>query len=406
MDVSRTIYIFYTTLCVMIKPGSNGSIYSFYHNPLDESIGGVVRIINVLKIMSRIFGSNVIQYTLSNDGLERNVDGITEKHIRKPFPFATIKAGYLCMFPFTIASSLRSELLSSLRECSIMIFPTPFMGYAVSKTLDISNNTLKIYDAQNVEVNYWRPYLTGPLKKRLLRRVRIVEQYIVDFVDYIFVTSSEEARIFREEYSAVSEKIVLVPNGVDTNSFKPLDEEAREAKRSSRLESGYSKYIVFMGSAVKANADAAEWIVNYLAPRMPHICFMIIGSVCRIFENSKCPTNIKLLGVLPFKEKNLLLGLADVAINPVVIGAGTSFKTLEYLAAGLPIITTNVGARGLDLINDHNSIICEIEKIEENLLELFSNDSLRLTLAKNARIKAQEFDWKTIEKNIKVKLRI
>jgi glycosyltransferase involved in cell wall biosynthesis len=406
MEVNLTTYIFYTTSCVMIMPGSNGSIYSFHHHPLDESMGSGVRIINILKIMSRIFDSTITHYTLSNDGLERNVDGIIEKHIRKPFPFATIKAGYLCMFPFTIAGSLRSELLPSLRECSIMIFETPFMGYAVSKTLGISNNTLKIYDAHNVEVRYWRPDFTGPLKKRLLRRIKVVEQYIVDFVDYIFVTSSEEARIFRDEYSALTEKMVLVPNGVDTNSLKPLNEEVREAERSSRLDLGYSKYIVFMGSNVKANADAAEWIVNYLAPRLPHICFMIIGSVCRVLENSKCPTNVKLLGVLPIKEKNLLLGLADGAINPVVIGAGTNIKMLEYLAAGLPIITTDVGGRGLDLINDHNSILCEIEKIEENILELFSNDSLRLTLAKNARIKAQEFDWKTIENNIKVRLRV
>jgi glycosyltransferase involved in cell wall biosynthesis len=390
----------------MSKPGPNGSIYCFHQNPLFEPTGVAVNTINVLKIMGRIFGSSTILYTLSNDGIERTVDGITERHIRKPFPLATIKTGYLCMFPFTIASSLRSELLPSLKECSIMIFEAPFMGYAVSKTLDISNDTLKVYHAQNVEVDYWRPYLNGPLKKRLLRRVRMVEQHIVDFVDYIFVTSSEEARIFREDYSADSEKIVLVPNGVDTDSLKPLDEKVREAERTSRLDLGYSKYIIFVGSNVKANADAAEWIVNYLAPRLPHICFVIIGGVCRILENSKCPTNIKLLGVLPFKEKNLLLGLADAAINPVIIGAGTNVKMLEYLAAGLPIITTNVGARGLDLINGHNSIICEIEEIEENIIELFSNDSLRVTLAKNARIKAQEFDWKTIENNIKVRLRM
>lgn len=309
------------------------------------------------------------------------------------------------MFPFTIASSLRSELLSSLRECSIMIFPTPFMGYAVSKTLDISNNTLKIYDAQNVEVNYWRPYLTGPLKKRLLRRVRIVEQYIVDFVDYIFVTSSDEATIFEEEYSVASEKMVLVPNGVDTDSLKPLNEELREAE-ISKLRFGCSGYIVFMGSNVKANADAAEWIINYLAPRIPHVCIMIIGSVCNVLESNYRPTNIKLLGVLPNKEKNLYLGLADVAINPVTIGAGTNVKMLEYLAAGLPIITTNVGARGLGLINNHDAIVCDREKIEENILELFTNGPLRMTLQKNARIKAQEFDWKNIEKSIKARLHV
>jgi glycosyltransferase involved in cell wall biosynthesis len=389
---------------MIVLDSIGGPIYSFHHNPLDESIGAGVRIVNILKIVGRVFSSNVILYSLSNDRLERNVDGIIERHIRKPFPFTLIKAGYLCMFPFTIANSIRSELLPFDQEPSIMIFETPFMGYAVSKSLGISNNTLKVYDAHNVEAHYWRPYFNRSVKKSLLSRIKMVEKHIVDFVDYIFVTSSEEARIFREEYSAVSEKMVLVPNGVDINSLKPLNEELRESERSRRFRLGYSKYIVFMGSNVKANADAAEWIINYLAPRLPDICFMIIGSVCKLLENKNYPTNVRLLGVLPINEKNLFLRLADVAINPVIIGAGTNVKMLEYLAAGLPTITTNVGARGLDLINDHDAILCEIEKIKENILELFSNESLRLTLAKNARMKAQEFDWKNIENNIKERL--
>jgi glycosyltransferase involved in cell wall biosynthesis len=383
----------------------DGSIYAFHHNPLDESIGVGIRIVNILKIVGRIFGSNVTLYTLSNDGLERNVDGIIEKHVRKPFPLAMIKSGYLCMFPFTIANSIRLALLPFHQEPSIMIFATPFMGYAVSKSLGISNNVIKIYDAHNVEANYWRPYLNGPLKKRLWRRVRKIEEHIVDLVDYIFVTSSEEARIFEEDYSVASEKMVLVPNGVDTNSVKPLNKELREAERS-RLRFGCSRYIVFMGSNVKANTDAAQWIINYLAPRIPDTCFIIIGNVCSVLENNYRPRNIKLLGVLPTKEKNLYLGLADLAINPVIIGAGTNVKMLEYLAAGLPIITTNVGARGLSLTNNHDAILCNREKMRENILELFSNNRLRMTLQTNARIKAQEFDWKNIEKNFKARLHV
>src|SRR5919112_5140851 len=112
----------------------DGSIYAFHHNPLDESIGVGIRIVNILKIVGRIFGSNVTLYTLSNDGLERNVDGIIEKHVRKPFPLAMIKSGYLCMFPFTIANSIRLALLPFHQEPSIMIFATPFMGYAVWKS--------------------------------------------------------------------------------------------------------------------------------------------------------------------------------------------------------------------------------------------------------------------------------
>lgn len=393
-------------MCLMIMSKLTGCpIFSFHHNPLDESIGAGVRIVNILKIMRRIFSSNVVLYSFSNDGLERRVDGIIEKHIRKPFPFTMIRPGYLCMFPFTIANSIRSELLPFDREPSIMIFETPFMGYAVSKSLGISTNIIKIYDAHNVEANYWRPYLNGPLKKRLWKRVRKVEEHIVGLVDYIFVTSSEEARIFEEEYSVNSEKMVLVPNGVDTNSLKPLNGELREAERR-RLGLGYPEYIVFIGSNVKANADAARWIINYLAPRIPHVLFIIIGSVCGILEKPSHPTNVKLLGVIPIKEKNLFLELADMAINPVTIGAGTNVKMLEYLAAGLPIITTNVGARGLGLTNNHDVIVCTRQEVKENILQLFSNEHLRMTLRKNARIKAQEFDWENIEKNIKTRLHV
>ncbi|HXG06687.1 MAG TPA: glycosyltransferase family 4 protein [Nitrososphaera sp.] len=378
-------------------------IYAFHHNPIDPYIGAGVRTINVLKIMSRIFKSPVILYTIHNHCRERVIDdAITEKDIQKPLLFAGIKAGYLCMFPFLIARQLRTAGLDSLRQSSIAIFETPFMGYAISKCIGLPRTVLKIYNAHNVEAYYWQQYLASPLKRKLLNKVRKIEQHVVEISDYIFVTSEEERLAFEKEYSVNGEKLVVVPNGTDTRLLRPISDEQRRINKE-QLRFGYSKYVVFVGSNVKANIDAAIWISEKLAPSMPDTCFLIIGSVCKVVANHL--DNVKCLGVLPTDKKNLLLATSDVAINPVLSGAGTNVKMLEYLSAGLPTVTTDIGSRGLNL-NDNNNVIItkSLDSFRDLIYGICDDPFLRKRLSENARIKAEEFDWHKIESVVEAKL--
>jgi len=48
------------------------------------------------------------------------------------------------------------------------------------------------------------------------------------------------------------------------------------------------------------------------------------------------------------EDLKALYAAADIAVNPVAYGSGSSVKIAEYLAAGLPIVTTPVGARGYE----------------------------------------------------------
>jgi glycosyltransferase involved in cell wall biosynthesis len=363
------------------------AIYAFHHNPLDPTIGIGVRTINILRIMRNLLSSDVTLYTLGNDDKEVILaDRITEKHIRNPIG---IKAGYLCMFPFLISRQLRQQ---HLKERAAFIFETPFLGYSLSKAIGIPKDALKIYDAHNVEANYWQPYLSG-FKKPLLSRVRNAEQHIVDIADYIFVTSEQERDVFQREYSAQREKLVLVPNGVDTELMQPLTAEQKQTHRD-KLGWRYPKYVVFVGSDVKANVEAARWIIDALAIRMPEVCFLIIGSVGRALS---ARDNVKILGVLPVHEKNLFVAMSDIAINPVLFGAGTNVKMLEYMAAGLPTVTSEIGARGLNLTDGQNVIIADHLHFKKQLLELFNNEPLCRQLATNARAVALKFDWREIE---------
>jgi glycosyltransferase involved in cell wall biosynthesis len=51
-----------------------------------------------------------------------------------------------------------------------------------------------------------------------------------------------------------------------------------------------------------------------------------------------------------------LLAAADVAVNPVEAGSGSNLKLAEYVAAGLPVVTTPVGLRGYEAFRAHVTV--------------------------------------------------
>jgi glycosyltransferase involved in cell wall biosynthesis len=86
-------------------------------------------------------------------------------------------------------------------------------------------------------------------------------------------------------------------------------------------------------------------------------------------------------------------------------GSGTNIKVLAYLSAGVPTITTPVGARGLDLINQEHAIICDIADFPEKIRELLSDDHLADTLKKTGRnLVEKRYEWDLIVQDMAEKL--
>lgn len=165
---------------------------------------------------------------------------------------------------------------------------------------------------------------------------------------------------------------------MDTNSISPL-EPNKKADLKKAQPGIYHHSVVFMGSNVKSNVDACNWLVRNLASTMPEITFVIIGNVCNSIGKSL--PNVRPLGSVSNNLKNQILQLADVAINPVSEGAGTNVKMVEYLAAGLPIITTPVGGRGLGLTNRRDSIITQRENFKQSLEDMLRDSSLLVSIS-------------------------
>jgi glycosyltransferase involved in cell wall biosynthesis len=94
--------------------------------------------------------------------------------------------------------------------------------------------------------------------------------------------------------------------------------------------------------------------------------------------------------VLPY------LHAADLALCPLRTGSGTSLKTIEYLAAGLPLVTTAFGVRGLDVVPGVEAEVCDLQDMPARSGALAADPARRALLARGARLAAERFSWQEI----------
>lgn len=115
----------------------------------------------------------------------------------------------------------------------------------------------------------------------------------------------------------------------------------------------------------------------------------------------KASNNVIMLGQIDDEEKLKLYESGDVALNPMQSGSGTNIKMLDYMAAGLPVISTPTGARGLEIESYKHAVVCDISEFPKSIKEVLENDQLRNNLIHNGRkLVLEKYDWKKIAEDM------
>jgi len=249
-------------------------------------------------------------------------------------------------------------------QADVIIHEFPYMlHYDLYFGLD---DKPRIYNSHNFESKLVRQMWKGENAEKYLRRMHEDEGKLVRNCDLVFATSEEERTAFMETYGVDGSRIRLAPNGIDVALYEKLRD-----KRSGDTR----KKAFFIGSAHPPNMEALRFICDRVAPSCPEVDFYIAGKCC---QGQSCDlSNVKLMGLVDEEQKNWLFAESDVAINPMFSGAGTNLKTLEFLSAGVPMISTYVGVRGLDLREDEEYIHAEEEDFAARLRGML-NDPVRL----------------------------
>jgi glycosyltransferase involved in cell wall biosynthesis len=116
------------------------------------------------------------------------------------------------------------------------------------------------------------------------------------------------------------------------------------------------------------------------------------------FEPRLTPPNVGFISSLDEKTKSIILGLADVALNPANSGSDTVPTVLEYFCMGIPVISTNLGIQGLGIKDDKHCLVGDLWRFPELLV--FNNQENiinKKTRLKNVRKHIENnFEWSHI----------
>jgi glycosyltransferase involved in cell wall biosynthesis len=197
-------------------------------------------------------------------------------------------------------------------------------------------------------------------------------------------------------YGINPRKIEVFPNGVDANSIQPVDDTSKvNYKTELKLT---QKTAIFIGSEYVPNVEAGNYIIETLADECPEVTFLIVGGVGNKL-NTQGKKNIRICGMVSEEDKKKLFLASDIAINPMMHGSGTNIKMFDFLAAGLPTISTSIGARGIE--NNGSFIETDLPNFSSNIREILNNEGLRRTLSKESRNLVEKYyDWNQISKRL------
>ncbi|MFH1850294.1 MAG: glycosyltransferase family 4 protein [archaeon] len=111
------------------------------------------------------------------------------------------------------------------------------------------------------------------------------------------------------------------------------------------------------------------------------------------------PKNVRLFGHVNTKKLKEIYKASDIAINPIFSGSGLNIKVLDYMAAGIPTITTPHGARGIQAEDGRDFIVTD--DLLQEIRRVSADPKLYRKLKKNGRrVVETEYDSRVISKRI------
>jgi glycosyltransferase involved in cell wall biosynthesis len=230
----------------------------------------------------------------------------------------------------------------------------------------------------------YRAYARRERRLRLREEVRAARR-----ADRVLTVSERDRE--RLLAAAARVQVSVVPNGVDLSAFHP----------SGRPEGDRAPLAVFVGKLdYGPNVDGLQWFVSNGWPivraQHPEARLRIVGrtpgpAVADLGRRE----GVDVVGEVPDVRPHV--DAASVVVVPLRAGGGTRLKILEALALRRPVVSTTVGAAGLNLSADSICIADEPGDLGRLVGRLLADPALRASIAARGQAEVlQRFGWNGI----------
>lgn len=213
-----------------------------------------------------------------------------------------------------------------------------------------------IVDNQNVEFTLAQRYLTH--ERNLARfayvwqeslKLRRWEEYACNRATAVLACSAKDRIVFERLCPTVP--VFVAPNVVDTDEYAPV---ACTGNATVLYSGGMDWY---------PNRDAVQFFARHILPRVrrliPSARFVVAGrGPSDDFRRRLGDVpGLEFTGTVP--DMRAEIAKATVCVVPLRIGSGTRLKILEAAAMGKPIVSTGIGAEGLDFVNGAEILLAD-----------------------------------------------
>lgn len=203
--------------------------------------------------------------------------------------------------------------------------------------------------------------------------------------DAILACSSFDSEFFKK----YNKNTHIIPNGVDVAYFE-------------QTRNHFDPVLIFMGGVgYPPNEDAIKFYITEIHPlvkkAIPHIKFLAIGTEQKwLKERGLDDSSIEALGFVD--DVRPYLNQASVGICPIRYGSGTRLKILTYMAAFLPVVSTQKGAEGVNYTQGWDILMQDDPALfAKEIIKLIHSEGVSKKTAQNGHdFVLKNYDWNLI----------
>jgi glycosyltransferase involved in cell wall biosynthesis len=308
--------------------------------------------------------------------------------------YSKLFANLFSPYPFSVSKhysrQFHKEILARINSESPDLIHVEWTPYA--RYLSGISTPKTVIATHNIEAQIWlrRARHSGtPLEKAFFAiqaiKMRAFERRCLSRAHEVTAVSAEDLEWLEKEGITQSG---LVENGVDTEYFQPT--MGCEVKQEILLLASLDWY---------PNQDAVRYFVSEIMPRvrakLPDAKVKIVGRrppndlVSQIRSVPGATLFSDVPDVRPF------LAQSSAFVVPLRIGGGSRIKILEALAAGKAIVSTPIGAEGLELRSGEHLLVAERpDDFADRVIDVLTQPELRQKLGREGRgLVADRYTW-------------
>jgi polysaccharide biosynthesis protein PslH len=354
--------------------------------------GGGVRMFHNIRILAKKHSVHVFSFVEGEEEnrLLQSVKPVCES-VTAIERIPDLSAHWFSLAPFIVREfgtpAMHAAVDEMIRTKKIDVVQCEYLQMAQYKRAGV-RSILTIHETYSS--NAYRSFLSAPdfvEKLRLFSRWMSMLNYEVSMCnafDRVITMTTDDAAYLRS-YAHPAD-IRAIPIGIDAEHFQPEPAGATEKPVQ----------IVFVGNFRHTpNVEAAEFLLEELAPHFANIEFIIAGSY--IPATMQTTPNATFPGYVA-DTRMLFHSPNTIFVAPLFSGTGQRVKLLEAFAMGAAVVTTSLGAAGFPVVNGEHAMIADNPReFRAAVAALAASSELRSRLGQKGRqLILDQFTWDRI----------